>query len=201
MWARCRSLLAARALGARPAPARGRKSRTDLPAKSKVDRVRVPTPVHPEELLVVQERYRQYEAIMGALRAEFKEAVLRKRYEEEVGSLAEERAKQEAEEHRKLMEFNDRENERLQKLREERLWQELEVEWQRKQQAAAYREQKQMEFLSEKEREVLQLQEEAKNFITLENLDQRIEEAMDNPQNYNFAIDKEGRIVKQTVLQ
>ena len=45
------------------------------------------------------------------------------------------------------------------------------------------------------------LQEEAKNFITLENLDLRIEEALDNPKNYNFAIDREGRVVKQTVLQ
>lgn len=44
-------------------------------------------------------------------------------------------------------------------------------------------------------------QEDAKNFITMENLDQRIEEALDNPKNYNFAIDKEGRVVKQTVLQ
>lgn len=44
-------------------------------------------------------------------------------------------------------------------------------------------------------------QEEAKNFITLENLDQRIEEALDNPKNYNFAINKEGKVVKRTVLQ
>lgn len=44
-------------------------------------------------------------------------------------------------------------------------------------------------------------QEEAKNFITLENLDQRIEEVLDNPKNYNFAIDKEGRVVKRTALQ
>lgn len=44
-------------------------------------------------------------------------------------------------------------------------------------------------------------QEEAKNFITLENLDQRIEEALDSPKNYNFAINKEGQVVKQTVLQ
>lgn len=44
-------------------------------------------------------------------------------------------------------------------------------------------------------------QEDAKNFITLENLDQRIEEALDNPKNYNFAINKEGKVVKQTVLQ
>lgn len=44
-------------------------------------------------------------------------------------------------------------------------------------------------------------QEEAKDFITLDNLDQRIEEALDNPKNYNFAIDKEGRIVKRTAFQ
>ncbi|XP_051899787.1 28S ribosomal protein S26, mitochondrial [Pristis pectinata] len=201
MWARCRPLLPVRALAARPAPARGRKSRTDPPAKSKAERRRVPTPVDPAELLVVKERYRQYVGIVGALRAEFKEALLRKRYEEEVGSVAEQRAKLEAEEHQNLMEFNARENERLQKLREERVRQEMEAEEERKLQAAAYREQKRAEFLSEKEREVLQLQEEAKNFITLENLDQRIEEALDNPQNYNFAIDKEGRIVKRTVQQ
>lgn len=44
------------------------------------------------------------------------------------------------------------------------------------------------------------LQEEAKTFITLENLDARIEECLDNPRNYNFAIDRDGRIVKRTVL-
>lgn len=44
------------------------------------------------------------------------------------------------------------------------------------------------------------VQEEAKTFITPENLDARIEECLDNPRNYNFAIDKEGRIVKRTVL-
>ena len=43
-------------------------------------------------------------------------------------------------------------------------------------------------------------QEDAKNFITLENLDQRIEEALDKPRNYNYAIDREGRVVKRTVL-
>lgn len=47
----------------------------------------------------------------------FKEEVLRKRYEEETGSLAAERAKQEAEEHRSLMAWNDAENLRLRKIR------------------------------------------------------------------------------------
>ncbi len=44
---------------------------------------------------------------------EFKEEVLRKKYEEETGSLAEERARQEAEEHRALMAWNNEENLRL----------------------------------------------------------------------------------------
>ena len=44
------------------------------------------------------------------------------------------------------------------------------------------------------------VQEEAKTFITPENLDARIEECLDNPRNYNFAVDKDGRIVKRMVL-
>lgn len=48
---------------------------------------------------------------------EFKEEVLRKKYEEETGSLAEERARQEEEEHRALMAWNNQENARLLRLR------------------------------------------------------------------------------------
>lgn len=51
------------------------------------------------------------------IRLEFKEEVLRKKYEEETGSLAEERARQEVKEHRTLMEWNNQENARLLKLR------------------------------------------------------------------------------------
>ncbi|XP_043920365.1 transcription factor TFIIIB component B'' homolog [Protopterus annectens] len=48
--------------------------------------------------------------------AEFKAEVLRKKYDEEVGYIALERAKQEAEEHKQLMAWNDAENKRLQEL-------------------------------------------------------------------------------------
>lgn len=44
------------------------------------------------------------------------------------------------------------------------------------------------------------LQEEAKSFLTPQNLEARIEECLDNPRNYNFAVDKEGRVVRRTVL-
>ncbi|XP_011830868.1 PREDICTED: 28S ribosomal protein S26, mitochondrial [Mandrillus leucophaeus] len=47
-----------------------------------------------------------------------------------------------------------------------------------------------------KEREVLQLQEEVKNFITRENLEARVEAALDSPKNYNWAITREGLVVR-----
>ncbi|KAK6493732.1 28S ribosomal protein S26 [Huso huso] len=194
------NLLAPR-IGVLMVAVRGRKSRSDPKAKSKAGRVKVPPPVDPAEMLVLRERFSQYDLIMRALRAEFKEDMLRRRYEEEVGSLAEERTKQEAEEHQKLMAWNDAENQRLRQLREERIRKELEQEQLRKEQVAVSREKRMEEYVKEKEQEILQLQEEAKNFITLENLDQRIEEALDNPKSYNFAVDKEGRIVKRTVQQ
>lgn len=180
---------------------RGRKSRTDPVAKSKEGRIKVPPPVDPTEMVVLKERYAEYQMITRALRLEFKEEVLRKKYEEETGSMAEERARQDAEEHRTLMAFNNQENRRLLELRTLRVQKEKEEVERKQVEAIVQREQQQQEFIKIKEKEVLKLQEDAKNFITLENLDRRIEEALDNPKNYNFAIDKEGRVVKQTILQ
>uniref|UniRef100_A0A663NC12 Small ribosomal subunit protein mS26 n=2 Tax=Athene cunicularia TaxID=194338 RepID=A0A663NC12_ATHCN len=84
--------------------------------------------------------------------------------------------------------------------REERIAKEAEEEQRQKLKAVENKAKIMEAFLKEKEKEVLQLQEEAKTFITLENLDARIEQCLDNPRNYNFAIDKDGRIVKRTVL-
>ncbi|XP_061698841.1 28S ribosomal protein S26, mitochondrial [Syngnathoides biaculeatus] len=180
---------------------RGRKSRDDPVAKSKQGRVKVPPPVDPVEMVVLRERYSDYKLIMRALRVEFKEEVLRRKYEEETGSMAEERARQEAEEHRNLMAFNSQENLRLLQLRLLRIQKETEEAERKKLEDAREQQLQQQEFIKQKEEEIAQLQEDAKNFITLDNLDQRIEEALDNPKNYNFAVDKEGRVVKQTVLR
>lgn len=49
-------------------PVRGRKSRHDPPAKSKVGRVKMPPAVDPAELYVLTERYRQYRETVRALR-------------------------------------------------------------------------------------------------------------------------------------
>uniref|UniRef100_A0A8C4X7K5 Small ribosomal subunit protein mS26 n=2 Tax=Erpetoichthys calabaricus TaxID=27687 RepID=A0A8C4X7K5_ERPCA len=183
-----------------PTPAvRGWKSRNDLKAKSKADRVKVHPPVNPAEMVVLKERFTQYELIIRALGAEFKEEMLRQRYEDEVGYLAEEKARHEAEEHRMLKAWNDAENERLRKIRERRVKQEQEQEELKRLQTALALEKRMEVYIKEKELEILTLQEESKNFNTLDNLEQRIEDALDNPKNYNFALDKEGRIVKRTV--
>ncbi|KAM8833911.1 small ribosomal subunit protein mS26 [Synchiropus picturatus] len=200
-----RSVQASRLLGARGAvlveSVRGRKSRTDEVAKSKAGRLKVPPPVDPVEMVVLKERYSEYQLIMRALRVEFKREMLKKKSEKETGSLAEERHRQEVAEHRELMAWNQQENRRLLQLRVSRLQKEKDAAEHKILEAALKREQEEQELIEEKEKEILQLQEDAKTFITLDNLDQRIEEALDNPKNYNFAVDKEGRIVKQTVLQ
>lgn len=199
-----RSAQAARLLAARcpglVQPVRGRKSRTDPKAKSKEGRIKVPPPVDPVEMVVLRERFSEYQQIMRALRLEFKEQMLREKYESETGSAVEERARQEEAEHRALMDWNNEENLRMLKLRVQRVQQEQEEAERKQAHVLLMREQKQQEIIKEKEKEILQLQEDVKNFITLENLDQRIEEALDNPKNYNFAIDRDGRVVKETVL-
>ncbi|KAL0969543.1 hypothetical protein UPYG_G00228680 [Umbra pygmaea] len=180
---------------------RWRKSRNDPKAKSKLGRIKTPPPFDPVEMVVLRERFTEYGLIMRALRLEFKEEVLRKRYEEEVGSLAEERAKQEEDEHRALMAWNQEQNLHMRMIRELRVQKEMEEAHLKKAEAAVFREQALEEFVRLKEEEIIRLHEESKTFITLENLDQRIDEALDNPKNCNFAIDKDARVVKRTVLQ
>ncbi|XP_070612973.1 small ribosomal subunit protein mS26 [Erythrolamprus reginae] len=181
-------------------PSRGRKTRHDPPAKSKADRIKVPPPVDPAELLVVIDRYEHHWRVLNALRLEMKEQLRFKIYDLWHGETAKLRKKTEEEEHRRLMALNDAENKRLLERRLERVRKEELLEKERKLQSDQNRVLFQEEFLKKREVEVLQLQEESQNFITLENLDQRIEECLDKTQNYNFAIDKDGRVVKRTAL-
>ncbi|XP_077157358.1 small ribosomal subunit protein mS26 [Paroedura picta] len=182
------------------APCRGRKSRTDPQAKSKVGRVKLPTPVDVTELLVVKNRYYYHRRVMKALRAEFKHDWVQRCYAQKQGELGMLQKGAAEQEHRELMAFNDAENRRLQERREERHRREEAEAKERRLLGAQKRATQLEEFLKEKEMEVLQLQEAAKDFITPENLDAKIEECLDNPRSYNFAIDREGRVAKRSVL-
>ncbi|XP_007432821.2 28S ribosomal protein S26, mitochondrial [Python bivittatus] len=134
------------------------------------------------------------------MRTELKEELRQKNYDIKYGITAKLKKKAEEEEHQLLMAWNDAENKRLLERRMERLQKEELMAKARQLQYDQSQSALQEELLKKKEKEVLQLQEESKNFITLENLDQRIEECLNNTHNYNFAIDKEGRIVKRTAM-
>ncbi|KAM8939648.1 small ribosomal subunit protein mS26 [Pelodytes ibericus] len=175
---------------------RGRKSRTDPPAKSKASRIKYPPPVCVEELLNVSNRYQQYASILGAIRADCKEEVLRSKYEEKVGSSAEQRRRVESEEHTALMAWNQEHNRIAHKRRIERLKVEEQAIRLEQELAAQQRDTMTQEFIHQKEQEIKELLEISKSFITPENLQERIMAALENPKSYNFCVDKEGRILK-----
>ncbi|XP_074086171.1 small ribosomal subunit protein mS26 [Macrotis lagotis] len=173
-------------------PARGRKSRHDPPAKSKIGRLRTPTPVDPVETYILMERYKSYRQIVRALRLEFIEEVWRKASEEKLGKL---KAEHDPEEHKRLMAWNQAENDRLQALRMSRLQRQEQEQEQRQAQEEMKKAQEMEAFIQEKEREVLQLQEDVKTFITQDNLEEKIEAALNNPRSYNWALTKEGHVI------
>ncbi|KAI6069738.1 28S ribosomal protein S26, mitochondrial [Aix galericulata] len=185
------------AWGPRLVPARGRKTRHDPPAKAKAARLKLPPPVDPAELAVVTERYRQHRAVLGALRCMFRAEVLQRQREErqqQEGSAAL------REEHRLLMAWNEAENARQRARREERMRREAEERRGRKLRAAESKTRQLEASLRRQESAVLRLQEEAKSFLTPDNLEARVEECLDNPRSYNFAVDREGRVARRTPL-
>uniref|UniRef100_A0A2K6SHJ0 Small ribosomal subunit protein mS26 n=2 Tax=Saimiri boliviensis TaxID=27679 RepID=A0A2K6SHJ0_SAIBB len=127
---------------------------------------------------------------------EFGSEVRRKAHEARAGVLAERKAMEEAAEHRELMAWNQAENRRLHELRIARLRQEAREQEQRQAEEQARKAEEARTWAQLKEREVLQLQEEAKNFITPENLEARVEAALDSPKSYNWAITREGMVVR-----
>ncbi|XP_005380830.1 PREDICTED: 28S ribosomal protein S26, mitochondrial [Chinchilla lanigera] len=177
-------------------PARDRKTRHDPPSKSSAGRVRTPPAVDPAEFFVLTERYRLYRQVVRALRLEFVTEVRKKLHEARAGVQAERKAQEEAAEHRELMAWNRAENRRLHELRLARLQQEAQEQERLHAEERARRALEEQAWVRLKEQEVQQLQEEAKTFITRENLEARVEEALDSPKNYNWAITREGLVVR-----
>lgn len=140
---------------------------------------------------MLTERYRQYRQTVRALRLEFMSEVRKKLHEARAGVQAERKAQEDAAEHRELMAWNQAENQRLHELRLARLRQEALEQERRQAEEAVLQAREAQAWAQLKEQEVLQLQEEAKTFITRENLEARVEEALDSPKSYNWAITRE----------
>lgn len=112
----------------------------------------------------------------------------------DVGEIGRIEAAKEAEEHRALVEENERENARIVQARQQQMAQELEEKKRRAAEdlaAIQKADQARIRELEERVRsETLALQ----NAVNYENLEAKIEEALANPVDHEYAIDTEGHI-------
>ncbi|XP_035663803.1 28S ribosomal protein S26, mitochondrial-like [Branchiostoma floridae] len=176
---------------------RGRKPRHVPRAPSKANYVRKPTPIDPDEHVFLKTAYNHYRTQFRAVRSLFQEEYLARKRQEEGADTAK-REKEEDEEHFKLMEFNRRENERM---HQERLVREQRQALEREQadlEMSIQNEQREQEMVERMDELVRQEKEASKHFITLDNVEEAIESALADPKNYNFAVDREGKIVQKT---
>lgn len=146
-----------------------------------------------EEEEEIKRLYNIYRTQMKAVRDHLRRENLRTSATSE---LASQHAAEEEEEHRQLMEFNRQENERVAALRENRLQKEVEADFAR---VIATKEKWEKLELEDKEtalRIISETQELVKTFIQREELEKVIEVAIENPKDYNYAIDDDGYVYR-----
>ncbi|CAH1257989.1 MRPS26 [Branchiostoma lanceolatum] len=176
---------------------RGRKPRHVPRAPSKANYVRKLTPIDPDEHTYLKTAYNTYRTQFRAVRNMFLEEYLARKRQEEGADTAK-REKEEDEEHFKLMELNRRENERM---HQERLVREQREALEREQadlEMSIQNEQREQEIVEQMDELVRREKEASKHFITLDNIEEAIETALSDPKNYNFAVDRDGKIVQKT---
>jgi len=162
------------------------------PAPSKLFRIPV-KPVVPQDELAEQKRLlNNYRSQMKALQQYFYEQSLK---QAESGESAQLKLKEEDDEHSRLMEENRIENEKTALQREERLKAEFETTRERvlqslmkKEKEEALYQEKLLSFIKE---------QEATPFISKDEVERAIEEALSNPMNFNFAIDVRGNVYRE----
>jgi len=161
------------------------------PAPSKQFRIPVKPIVPQDEQAEHKRLLNNYRSQMKALQQYFYEQSLK---QAESGESAQLKLKEEDDEHNRLMEENRIENEKTALLREERLRVEFETTRERvlqslmkKEKEDALYQEKLLDFIKE---------QEATPFISKEEVERAIEEALSNPVNFNFAIDFRGNVYR-----
>lgn len=140
--------------------------------------------------------YKAYNEMLRSIAAAFQEELLVKGE----GSIGNTDTFDEQAHHEKCMQYNDACNAEMSRKREERLVEIL----QRQDDIVRDKELKYEHDLSLKlkkyEDEVLEALSEYENWITIENLEDKILESMDNIVNYNFAVNRTGKIQTRTLM-
>lgn len=117
---------------------------------------------------------------------------------EEFGAQAAEEAREERELEQRALEDNRLELERMAQQRQERM---VEVERkvaEKKERGTKAREASEAKITQKRVLKVIRAQEASAEFITMENLDMKIKEAIENEVNYNFALSRTGETITES---
>lgn len=169
---------------------RGMKPRWMPMAPTKLFKINLGPPKDLEEIKLLQQMHAAYRTEMKAIRNFWKEQNQRDLELADKDSLV---SQEEEREHERLLEENEKENQRVAQLRmqrnkeeeEKRVQELLQREADAKAKIAALKEQVEEIVRAEKER--------SSTYVTLENLDEAIEFAIENPVSYSYAIDAQGK--------
>jgi len=169
---------------------RWRKPRWVPKAPSKLYLVTCRKRLPPDEAKELLRLYRNYRCFQRmTLHHLFQEDQI----QEESGKLSMQAIEKEEEEHEQLMEYNRQENERMAQQRNERYEKVKEEMIKTMLEHKAREEEKELADIEAAYQRLKETQELVKLFIEPENLEQAIINAIDNPVDFNFAIDLEGR--------
>ncbi|CAL4105048.1 unnamed protein product, partial [Meganyctiphanes norvegica] len=170
-----------------------RKTRWDPKAPSKIFRVTQRKKLPEDELREMTRLNNNYNTYMRAIRRHLHDSYL-------LTSATSEFALKEQEEieaeHDRMMEYNRQENERVAKLREERIRNEHEADMERVKLSIVKKEEEKLIAKEEALKLIRDTQEIVKTFIRREDLQTAIESAIANPVDYNFAMDADGHIFR-----
>ncbi|CAH1783994.1 unnamed protein product [Owenia fusiformis] len=175
---------------------RHRMWRTAPKNKSKIFYVPEPKHEDPEEHEELKARYRVYRATMKAIRSKFykdnqvfMETMTAGKSDEDIAT--------EDREHIENLEINDKWNQAI-ALERKAFEEQRRLKEERKKLLYLYNEEKKRLKRQQRAEEIVQREMEAsKTFITKENLDSVIEQALNSKQDYNFAIDPQGQRIGQ----
>lgn len=149
----------------------------------------MPTPIDIDEAIELSWRYPQYRAAWTSLKPFFQK--WKEDYEKSLGEGEE--LVEDPEWIRKVMQENDEENARIGEIRQQFFRDRQEMrKAARIEQAAAWEDYKQSE--DDKSRQLLlEIESNIEHILTEDNVETKIDEALDAPVDYNFAIDRTGK--------
>uniref|UniRef100_A0A023F743 Small ribosomal subunit protein mS26 n=1 Tax=Triatoma infestans TaxID=30076 RepID=A0A023F743_TRIIF len=166
-----------------------RKPRWLPVAKSKMFRVPVKKKIPLEEQEELKRLFNNYRTEMKSIRAFFAEQI-----QDATSESALDAAEEYDEEYKKCIELNEKWNAEVKLLREETLAKEKEAEIEEILNSIEETRIKMQERQQYIENIVRLEKEKSKSYITAENIDEALDKALENPVDYNFAVDLKGNV-------